>query len=69
MFAPQLALKSGISTNEMLFFDDEPGSNMEVTSLGVTFVNAEGGMSKTMLLRGLEAYCKEHAARGHPNRS
>ena len=37
----------------MLFFDDEPYSNMEVTSLGVTFVNAAGGISKTMLLKGL----------------
>ena len=43
----------------MLFFDDEPYSNMEVTSLGVTFVNAEGGISKKMLLKGLEAYSKE----------
>ena len=43
----------------MLFYDDEPYSNMEVTSLGVTFVNAEGRISKRMLLKGLEAYSKE----------
>ena len=55
----QLSQKSGIPTDEMLFFDDEPYSNMEVTELGVTFVNAEGGISKKMVLAGLEAYEKE----------
>jgi hypothetical protein len=28
-------------SQDMLFFDDEPYSNMEVTTLGVTFVDAE----------------------------
>ena len=42
----------------MLFFDDEPYSNMEVTQLGVTFVNAEGGITEEMVVAGLEQYAK-----------
>ena len=46
----------GVPTSEMLFFDDEPYSNMEVTSLGVTFVDATGGVTEEMIVAGLEAY-------------
>lgn len=40
----------------MLFFDDEPYSNMEVTSLGVTFIDASGGISVQMLLDALDQF-------------
>ena len=46
----------GVPTSDMLFFDDEPYSNMEVTSLGVTFVDATGGITEEMVVAGLDAY-------------
>ena len=52
----QLATQSGIPCSEMLFFDDEPYSNKEVTQLGVTFVDASGGISVDMLLDGLRRF-------------
>ena len=46
----------------MLFFDDEPYSNKEVTQLGVEFVDAEGGISVAMCVAGLEEYARTHPA-------
>ena len=46
----------------MLFFDDEPYSNKEVTQLGVEFVDAEGGISVAMCAQGLEEYARTHPA-------
>jgi hypothetical protein len=45
----------------VLFFDDEPYSNMEVTQLGVTFIDAEGGITEQMIVAGLEEYAKSKA--------
>ena len=44
----------------MLFFDDEPYSNKEVTSLGVTFVDAAGGITVALVEKGLEQYAAAH---------
>eukprot|EP00729_Bicosta_minor_P019158 gene19158-12810_t len=52
----RLEANSGVPTKDMLFFDDEPYSNMEVTSLGVTFVDATGGITGEMLIAGLEEF-------------
>ena len=57
----RLSEQSGIPCDQMLFFDDEPYSNMEVTQLGVEFVDAEGGITEKMCIAGLEAFA---AARG-----
>ena len=52
-----IARKSGVPCHEMLFFDDEPYNNMEVsTELGVTFVDASGGITRDMVIHGLERY-------------
>eukprot|EP00040_Diaphanoeca_grandis_P001617 m.18996 g.18996 ORF g.18996 m.18996 type:complete len:217 (+) comp12298_c0_seq1:89-739(+) len=51
--------KSRIQTQDMLFFDDEPHSNREVTKLGVTFVDAEGGITKQMTIDGINTYFEE----------
>ena len=47
----------------MLFCDDEPYSNMEVTQLGVTFVDAEGGITEAMCVQELESYAAAVAQR------
>ena len=52
----KLSEKSGIPCEKMLFFDDEPQNNLEVTSLGVTFVDAEGGVSVDMVANGLDKF-------------
>ena len=62
-YGKQLSAKSGIATADMLFFDDEPYSNMEVTQLGVTFVDAEGGITEAMCVQGLESYAAAVAQR------
>lgn len=52
-----ISQQSGVPCDEMLFFDDEPYSNMEVsTQLGTTFVDATGGISVSMVVKGLEKY-------------
>eukprot|EP01043_Picozoa_sp_COSAG02_P079870 COSAG02_NODE_18703_length_924_cov_0.920000_2_plen_77_part_00 len=48
--------------NAVLFFDDEPYSNLEVTQLGVTFVDAEGGITEEMVVAGLEEFAKSKAS-------
>ena len=50
-----IAEKSGVACSSMLFFDDEQ-RNANVCQLGVTFVNADGGVDVNMLVRGLEKY-------------
>ena len=45
-----------------MFFDDEAYSNKEVTTLGVEFVDAEGGISVAMVVAGLEEYARTHPA-------
>ena len=45
----RLAEKSGVRCEQMLFFDDEPIANREVEQLGVTFVDAGGGLSEKMV--------------------
>ena len=57
----KLAAQSGIACQEMLFFDDEPYSNMDVTSLGVTFIDAEGGITEAMCVHGLEVFAAKKA--------
>merc|ERR1712048_160171 len=52
----QLSAQSGIPCEDMLFFDDEPYSNMEVTQLGVVFVDAQGGISEQMCVAGLDKF-------------
>lgn len=53
----RISKQSGVPCHEMLFFDDEPYSNMEVaTQLGVTFIDASGGISVEMVLSGLDEY-------------
>ena len=52
----QVSEQSGIPCDQMLFFDDEPYSNMEVTQLGVEFVDAEGGITEKMCIAGVEAF-------------
>jgi len=52
-----ISQQSGVPCDEMLFFDDEPYSNLEVsTQLGTTFVDATGGISVAMVVKGLEKY-------------
>ena len=51
----RLHQKTGIAYEDMLFFDDE-SINREVTSLGVTFVDAQGGLSTEMMVSGLRAF-------------
>jgi magnesium-dependent phosphatase 1 len=52
----RLSEQSGIPCDEMLFFDAEPYSNMEVTQLGVEFVDAEDGITEKMCIACLEAF-------------
>ena len=52
----RLSEQSGIPCDQMLFFDDEPYSNMEVTQFGVEFVDAEGGITEKMCIAGVEAF-------------
>ena len=59
----QLVEKSGVPASQMLFFDDEQ-RNDNVCSMGVTFVNAEGGLSKRMMIEGLEQYAASHEESG-----
>lgn len=51
-----------IPCDDMLFFDDEPGSNMEVTSLGVVFQEiptfSDTGTTIDLVIQGLEKYQK-----------
>jgi hypothetical protein len=49
----------------VLFFDDEPYSNMEVTQLGVTFIDAEGGITEEMVVAGLEEFASKSKASPH----
>ena len=56
-----IAEKSGVPCSSMLFFDDEQ-RNANVCRLGVTFVNADGGVSVDMLVRGLEQYAASASA-------
>lgn len=56
-----IAEKSGFGCDEMLFFDDEPYSNKEVTTLGVTFVDASGGITAAMVQKGLEQFEAAHS--------
>jgi magnesium-dependent phosphatase 1 len=43
----------------MLFFDDE-ARNRNVEELGVTFVDAEGGLTQEMVKAGLREYERRH---------
>jgi len=53
-----IAAASGAPPSRMLFFDDE-SRNRNVTSLGVTFVDADGGVSVAMVREGLRQYQRE----------
>ena len=55
-----IAEKSGVPCSSMLFFDDEQ-RNANVCQLGVTFVNADGGVDVDMLVRGLKQYAASTA--------
>lgn len=56
-----IAARSGSPTSRMLFFDDEE-RNRNVTSLGVTFVDAQGGVTVAMVVDGLRQYQRAHSA-------
>ncbi|KAG1761408.1 magnesium-dependent phosphatase-1 [Suillus occidentalis] len=51
--------KTGISYDEMLFFDDE-WRNQEVEELGVTFTLVPNGLDDQILEKGLEEWRKRH---------
>ena len=52
----------------MLFFDDEPESNMEVTTLGVHFVAvpsfSDTGLTVELVTKGLEQFEQATASQG-----
>jgi magnesium-dependent phosphatase 1 len=55
-----ISQKSGIDCSEMLFFDDEPENNREVTQLGVHFVAVPSfsstGTTLDLMIQGLEEF-------------
>ena len=55
-----ISAKSGYPCSNMLFFDDE-SRNRNVTKLGVTFVDAEGGVTVDMVREGLCDYQKQRS--------
>lgn len=51
----ELQLHTGVSFDQMLFFDDE-SRNRDVESLGVTFVEVKSGLDWKVLLRGISKW-------------
>jgi magnesium-dependent phosphatase 1 len=55
-----IAKKSGVDCSEMLFFDDEPENNREVTRLGVHFVTVPSfsstGTTLELMMQGLKEF-------------
>eukprot|EP01063_Lacrimia_lanifica_P001653 TRINITY_DN10852_c0_g1_i1.p1 TRINITY_DN10852_c0_g1~~TRINITY_DN10852_c0_g1_i1.p1 ORF type:complete len:218 (+),score=36.35 TRINITY_DN10852_c0_g1_i1:63-716(+) len=56
----KIAAATGVAPHEMLFFDDEVGSNRDVLQLGVKFVEVKNGMNVSLLHQGLRWYAERH---------
>ncbi|XP_006012405.1 magnesium-dependent phosphatase 1 [Latimeria chalumnae] len=55
--------RSGITFQEMIFFDDESRNIMDVSKLGVTCVLVHDGMSMKVLKDGLEQFTRQQQRR------
>ncbi|XP_044732035.1 magnesium-dependent phosphatase 1-like isoform X2 [Chrysoperla carnea] len=56
----QIQKNSGLQFSEMLFFDDEQRNIVDLSALGVTSILVDGGVTKDVVLQGLNKYRNEH---------
>ena len=54
-----LAEQSALDFQDMLFFDDEQRNIREVSSLGVTSIFVDDGMSAALFDRGMQAFAEK----------
>ncbi|XP_004647542.1 magnesium-dependent phosphatase 1 isoform X1 [Octodon degus] len=57
----RLHQKTGVAFSQMIFFDDEKRNIVDVTTLGVTCIHVQNGMSLHTLTQGLETFAKAQA--------